>query len=123
MILTGYFEARGSLCALHNPGGFENFIIFTRIFSKNVNFHNPGGFENFIIFTKLFSNFAVDIMYIMERAGLFKEENLERIRLNCRDGVAIQVKSLHDHFQRCDWCDFFGNLNTTLGTSPVAWSV
>ena len=35
----------------------------------------------------------------MERACKFKEENLERIRLNCRDGVAIQMKSLRDHFQ------------------------
>ena len=31
VLLTGCFEARDSLCALHNPGGdFENFIIFTR---------------------------------------------------------------------------------------------
>ena len=44
-------------------------------------------------------NFGVDIMYIMERACQLRIKNLERIRLNCRDGVAIQVKSLHDHFQ------------------------
>ena len=44
-------------------------------------------------------NFGVDIMYIMERACQLRIKNLERIRLNCRDGVAVKMKSLHDHFQ------------------------
>ena len=48
----------------------------------------------------------------MERACKFKEENLERIRLNCRDGVAIQMKSLQVHFQYvANWCDIVFGTN------------
>ena len=93
VLLTGCFEAKDSLCVLHNPERrFWKLFLF--------HFHDNINLAIYIMYIiTLEVNFGVDIMYIMERACQLRIKNLERIRLNCRDGVAVKMKSLHDHFQ------------------------